>query len=582
MKMGLYLFDFKDTFVDSDHIKEAYASPEEGEVGKGLKFEIRMMKDLDGDAEYVEGSGSDDVCPQPPYMLTFKQDLEAQTTHGAKGVETVTVYPYRLPNMGPYPANQPKKNCVRFTPVQMEAVRSGMCPGLTMVVGPPGTGKTDVAVQIIANLYASNPNGRTLVVAHSNQALNDLFEKVMERDIHERHLLRLGFGGKALDTEKDFSKWGRVNYTLARRLELLKEVERLATTLGLGQEAGDIAYTCESASFFNLCHVKSREEKFEKDVSDLAQKGAVADGAVIPKLFPFDEFFKNAPAGKMFQVGNSFGENLEIAKGCFRHLQSIFKELKDYSAFELLRSHKLRGDYLLTKQARIVAMTCTHAALTRSNLVKLGFKYDNLIVEESAQILEVETFIPMLLQNHDSVEGCRLKRVVLIGDHHQLPPVVQNMAFQKYGKLDQSLFARFIRLGTPHVQLDKQGRARPEIAHLYRWRYESLGDLPIIRQKDLYKTANAGFVQEFQMINVEDFQGRGESTPSPYFYQNLGEAEYVVAVYQYMRLLGYPAERISILTTYNGQKALIRDILEKRCAPFSFFGMPARVTTADK
>ncbi len=28
-----------------------------------------------------------------------------------------------------------------------------MNPGLTMVVGPPGTGKTDVAVQIISNLY---------------------------------------------------------------------------------------------------------------------------------------------------------------------------------------------------------------------------------------------------------------------------------------------------------------------------------------------------------------------------------------------------------------------------------------------
>ena len=35
----------------------------------------------------------------------------------------------------------------------MEAIRAGMNPGLTMVVGPPGTGKTDVAVQIISNLY---------------------------------------------------------------------------------------------------------------------------------------------------------------------------------------------------------------------------------------------------------------------------------------------------------------------------------------------------------------------------------------------------------------------------------------------
>ena len=52
----------------------------------------------------------------------------------------------------------------------------------------------------------------------------------------------------------------------------------------------------------------------------------------------------------------------------------------------------------------------------------------------------------------------RLKRVVLIGDHHQLPPVVKNMAFQKYSHLDQSLFARFIRLGTPYVELNAQVR----------------------------------------------------------------------------------------------------------------------------
>ena len=32
-----------------------------------------------------------------------------------------------------------------------------MQPGLTLVVGPPGTGKTDVAVQIISNLYHNFP-----------------------------------------------------------------------------------------------------------------------------------------------------------------------------------------------------------------------------------------------------------------------------------------------------------------------------------------------------------------------------------------------------------------------------------------
>lgn len=167
------------------------------------------------------------------------------------------------------------RNQIPFTPTQIEAIRSGMQPGLTMVVGPPGTGKTDVAVQIISNIYHNFPDQRTLIVTHSNQvkythtlcslifldvsasvvhngfifqrflivrllivdqqlwcltsdqkcygwnhllwklsqlfffvkqALNQLFEKIMALDIDERHLLRLGHGEEALETEKDFSR----------------------------------------------------------------------------------------------------------------------------------------------------------------------------------------------------------------------------------------------------------------------------------------------------------------------------------------------------------------------------------------
>lgn len=49
-----------------------------------------------------------------------------------------------------------------------------------MVVGPPGTGKTDTAVQVLNVLYHNCPSQRTLIITHSNQALNDLFEKIME------------------------------------------------------------------------------------------------------------------------------------------------------------------------------------------------------------------------------------------------------------------------------------------------------------------------------------------------------------------------------------------------------------------
>ena len=152
-------------------------------------------------------------------------------------------------------------------------------------------------------------------------------------------------------------------------------------------------------------------------------------------------------------------------------------------------------------------MTCTHAAIKRHDLIRLSFQYDNLIMEEAAQIMEIETFIPMVLQDPDAATArSRLKRVVLIGDHNQLPPVVKNLAFQKYSRLDQSLFARFVRLGVPAVQLDMQGRARSRLADLYRWRYKALGDLPAVSSEQRFLVANAGFAHPFQIVNVEDPQ----------------------------------------------------------------------------
>ncbi|XP_044292133.1 RNA helicase aquarius isoform X1 [Varanus komodoensis] len=548
--------DFNDTFLSIDHLQASFPD-----------YNIKVT---------VE----DTALQIPPFRITFPVRNEAgkkrknDEEEEVEGSKTLIVEPHVIPNRGPYPYNQPKRNTIQFTHTQIEAIRAGMQPGLTMVVGPPGTGKTDVAVQIISNLYHNFPEQRTLIVTHSNQALNQLFEKIMALDIDERHLLRLGHGEEELETEKDFSRYGRVNYVLARRLELLREVGRLQESLGV---PGDVSYTCETAGHFFLYQVMSRWEEYMSKVKGKGSKPP--DVADICNFFPFHQYFANAPQ-PIFK-GRSYTEDMEIAEGCFRHIKKIFTQLEEFRAFELLRSGLDRSKYLLVKEAKIIAMTCTHAALKRHDLVELGFKYDNILMEEAAQILEIETFIPLLLQNPQDGFS-RLKRWIMIGDHHQLPPVIKNMAFQKYSNMEQSLFTRFVRVGVPTIDLDAQGRARASLCNLYNWRYKNLGNLPHVQLLPEFRTANAGFLYDFQLINVEDFHGVGESEPNPYFYQNLGEAEYVVALFMYMCLLGYPAEKISILTTYNGQKHLIRDIINQRCGNNPMIGRPNKVTTVDR
>ncbi|XP_030641850.1 RNA helicase aquarius [Chanos chanos] len=549
--------DFNDTFLSIEHLKSCFPG-----------YTVKVTED-------------DSARQIPPFRIKFPvQNVKGKKRKADEEEEekeedrTLVVEPHVIPNRGPYPYNQPKRNTIQFTPTQIEAIRAGMQPGLTMVVGPPGTGKTDVAVQIISNLYHNFPEQRTLIVTHSNQALNQLFEKIMALDIDERHLLRLGHGEEELETEKDFSRYGRVNYVLARRLELLGEVARLQESLDV---PGDVSYTCETAGHFYLYQVMSRWEEYMSKVGP--KSGRQVGVEEVASHFPFPKYFSNAPQ-PVFK-GRTYEEDMDIAEGCYRHIRKIFTQLEEFRAFELLRSGLDRSKYLLVKEAKIIAMTCTHAALKRHDLVELGFKYDNILMEEAAQILEIETFIPLLLQNPEDGYS-RLKRWIMIGDHHQLPPVIKNMAFQKYSNMEQSLFTRFVRLGVPTVDLDAQGRARASLCNLYNWRYKQLGNLPHVQLQPEFQHPNPGLTFDFQLINVEDFNGVGETEPNPYFYQNLAEAEYSVALYMFMRLLGYPSDRISILTTYNGQKHLIRDVINQRCARNPFFGQPNKVTTVDR
>jgi intron-binding protein aquarius len=149
----------QDTFLDAQHLIDSFP-----------QYDVTFSS---GSSSISTGSGQYDaaVLPAPPYKVTFPADQQqlksapGSTKRGADATATtdaaaadgssssskpvLLVEHYRPINMGPYPEDKPTGNQVRFTSVQVEAVAAGVQPGLTMVVGPPGTGKTDTAVQIL-------------------------------------------------------------------------------------------------------------------------------------------------------------------------------------------------------------------------------------------------------------------------------------------------------------------------------------------------------------------------------------------------------------------------------------------------
>ena len=555
--------DFRDTFLNWQHLVESLPGKivEPSDDVSGSFGAPYVLETVEAPAEKTSSKAS----------KKRRRDAEPALI---SEIETLKVSTYKPPNNGPYPVDAPKLNSVRFTPTQIDAIISGTQPGLTIVVGPPGTGKTDVATQIINNIYHNFPEQKTLLIAHSNQALNQLFAKIVALDIDERHLLRLGHGEEDLETEGSgsFSKHGRVESFLENRDRLLLEVNRLAASIGAPGAHGNSA---ETAGYFNSAYVLPIWAKFTE-----VTKAPDTSAEDIVKAFPFHYYFADAPQ-PLFSPDADRETVIEVASGCYRHISKIFTELADVMPFEILRRDRDKANYLLTNEARIIAMTSTHAAMRRGEIASLGFHYDNVVMEEAAQITEIENFIPLAMQKPKDGQ-MPLQRVVLCGDHYQNSPVIQSLAFRQYANLEQSLFSRLVRLGVPTITLDQQGRARPSISNLYKWRYPTLGNLPHTQTQKEFLTANAGFKYDYQFINVPDYKGKGETEPTSHFIQNLGEAEYAVAIYQYMRLLGYPANKISILATYAGQRALIRDVLGHRCAKNPIFGMPRVVTTVDK
>jgi hypothetical protein len=165
-----------------------------------------------------------------------------------------------------------------------------------------------------------------------------------------------------------FSREGRVNWALSRRLQLLAQVHRLSSSLNL---LGDYGASCETAEYFYHEHIKRRIEQFDRDVTQLqredVEKGPLVDGAgYLRALFPFhvyfsdvmNELFTNSPEGvcevKRMKRGekSSFNWNADLvsARRCFRHLENLFEEVADLRALELFRTNQLRSDYMLIKQ----------------------------------------------------------------------------------------------------------------------------------------------------------------------------------------------------------------------------------------
>ena len=149
----------------------------------------------------------------------------------------------------------------------------------------------------------------------------------------------------------------------------------------------------------------------------------------------------------------------------YPHLWAIRKAIRE------LRAHRKRGDEKfhqkleslkgrateleirinneLFGEARVIACTLVGAA----NRLLDGQKYGTLFIDEAAQALEAACWIPIR----------RVSRVILAGDHCQLPPTVKSIAALKAG-LGKTLMERIVEM-------------KPEVVTLLKMQYRMNDDI---------------------------------------------------------------------------------------------------------
>jgi predicted ATPase len=319
---------------------------------------------------------------------------------------------------------------------QVEAVRSYFQRKVTIVVGPPGTGKSTL-VDVIVGLEEKFAN-QFWVCTDSNAGVDVLAKKICARH--------------GTDTPRGF-------FRLRTAFD-----ERFVPEVGSGDLAGQRALPT------NAPVTPTADEAIRQHLSDSSTNGPSLPMAMESTIH-----------SRMVDILDKNGKNL-----VFPNERRVLKELREavQEVIELRRDGDvvLEGEELKTAQqeehwtreratrklhvvqsayvmkSRGIFSTCAAS----SGLLLSRFAPHSLIMDEASQFMEANAVYPIL---HAHANG-QLRRVLIIGDHHQLPPTVlaERNPFSASGTV--SLMERQIHAGTAHIQLRTQFRMHPTISRV--------------------------------------------------------------------------------------------------------------------
>ncbi|KAJ9254366.1 hypothetical protein DTO207G8_3557 [Paecilomyces variotii] len=458
---------------------------------------------------------------------------------------------------------------------QVDAIRSALTIGdsyrsfMTLVTGPPGTGKTTVLEGIARYCYKE---GHPLLIVHgSNFGLDVIARRIaltfpksqppletsriyrLGTDFHETSEMQMAPGAlnqSSLESA-EFDAARRELLQLGIQPELLRVIKQSVqdmvsanSDLSLGSR---IISRMERAAQLGSDWPRTTNE--EREEMALIWNYFTWQKCLLREGIAFAEPVSASGETNLMRAGAGTDRSEEDAQplhaSFVRQLRRAWTDLQEF--------------YL--GHAKIIL--CTASTASRKSL--RYFRPAFVLVEEASQIPE-STCLNAISRYISS-----LRKVILSGDVAQLPPTVISLNMNEaYSSEKVSLLQRMLQSGVPDVQLTVQYRMSPDIANFISAEYYEmkLVNNPSYKQSQLSDKFSSYMAQRYQcsagtsfFVSVENstvFRRRnGTSVFNPEYVSFIG------GWVAWFCGLGCPQEHILILSFYNDERRILADLMRK-------------------
>ncbi|EEY58417.1 uncharacterized protein PITG_01083 [Phytophthora infestans T30-4] len=247
-----------------------------------------------------------------------------------------------------------------------------------------------------------------------------------------------------------------------------------------------------------------------------------------------------------------------------KKMRKYAREVEEVLLESLVTKH--RSTFPTAKQARQAIIKnaqivfCTLSGAGSVAMCEFAQDFDALIIDEAAQAVEASTLIPFKFRPH---------RVVLVGDHRQLPATVISKSLVSMG-YDRSLQQRLVENGSPVLLLNQQYRMHPEISE-FPSAYFYGGRLVQDDNMREWTTQDYHHDRAFKPLLFLDVQGAQTQVNGSTSLRNMSEVEAVIQLVRRL-LTKFPRiewkKRIGVIAPYKQQIYEVRGAVGKLEAEF--------------